>query len=135
MGLFFSSIPFLTSKRFLLCSFSDEFLGEVSYCINEVGYFEEELIWEPNQKPEHYSLYYLAKGSLEQYIQLGLNTNNFITLEEVDNACIGGVKQFLKQTNYQTHLMARKYSLLYRLDYDDWIKYLKKYDEDWEKFM
>ena len=46
-----------------------------------------------------------------------------------------GLANFVKQVDYSCSLMAKKYSLLYMLEYKDWMETLKEWDADFEKFF
>ena len=41
-----------------------------------------------------------------------------------------GLPEFIKQINYQSSVMALRYSLVYSISFDRWKEYLRENDED-----
>jgi hypothetical protein len=117
----------------VLRSFSGEFLERASGFIREVGFFEEEVVYEPLAE-ESISLYYILKGEVVSFVELGNSKTNNVELERFEANSTVGLFEFVRQLNYCHSLKAVKYSLLYVLDYENWIAAISEFEADCQNF-
>ena len=64
------------------------------------------------------------------FLVLGNSLVSNVNLMEIEKGMIVGLNDFVRQIDYNSSLIAKKYSLLYVLNYKDWINKLREWDED-----